>query len=425
MARKVFLSVLGTGHYNPTKYYFDNDKATAIETNFIQEATLRHYPKEKFDKIYIFLTKDARKFNWENPAWKKTIQNPKFDPKPEYIGLSKKLADFNNLETINIADGNNESEIWSIFETIFKALNEGDQLYFDITHGFRTLPMLLMVLINYSKFLKQIEVEKITYGNWEARDVNNYAPVIDVTSFSEIQDWTNAANDLLEHNSNENLKHIISTKNKQYFIKKEGNKVSELHHLMTKIFKISEAINLVDGYTLFKNTGIANFDENYINANKEIYKPLQYILEKLKKRFDKFEKTENTIKNGFEAVDWCIENGLYQNGYSILLENIITFIARKIDTTKIKDRELRTLISSTITTFELDENQLNFSSDDMPLVNKIRSLYFIEEIYEYYKYLSKIRNYLMHAHYNDDSIKNETIREKLSYFNKYFKEQCS
>ncbi|MEA3448141.1 MAG: TIGR02221 family CRISPR-associated protein, partial [Bacteroidota bacterium] len=204
MARKVFLSILGKGYYKPTKYYFDGEKSNAIETNFIQEASLRHYPQDNFDKIYIFLTKDARTFNWENPAWRKVFQNSKFNSKPEYEGLSKKLEDFKNIETIDIDDGNNESEIWSIFETIFKELNEGDQLYFDITHGFRTLPMLLMVLINYSKFLKNIEVEKITYGNWEARDEkNNFAPVIDVTSFSKIQDWTNAASEFINGGSAE------------------------------------------------------------------------------------------------------------------------------------------------------------------------------------------------------------------------------
>ncbi|MEA3505330.1 MAG: TM1812 family CRISPR-associated protein, partial [Bacteroidota bacterium] len=171
MARKVFISVLGTGYYSKTKYYCEN-KDENVETHFIQEAMLKFYSNEfkKNDKAYLFLTRKARNDNWESPAQKnnKFVIEGKSD---SYQGLEETLKGFDfDVISKDIPDGNNEEEIWEIFQKVFDVLELEDEVYFDITHAFRSIPMLIMVLINYAKFLKKINVKSITYGNWEGRD---------------------------------------------------------------------------------------------------------------------------------------------------------------------------------------------------------------------------------------------------------------
>jgi len=63
-----------------------------------------------------------------------------------------------------IPDGKDTDEIWEIFDIIYNALEEDDNIYIDITHSFRYLPMLLLVLLNYAKYLKNIKIKQITYG---------------------------------------------------------------------------------------------------------------------------------------------------------------------------------------------------------------------------------------------------------------------
>lgn len=179
MLRKVFLSVLGTGPYLKTKYFFNNDQTTAFETNFIQEASIRYFCKDwgKNDIIYILTTNDATRINWDHPAHK---TNDRVSEK--YDGLSEVMKRIQeelklNYEKIDIPDGNTEDEIWEIFNIVYNLLEDGDQLYIDITHSFRSLPMLITVLINYAKRLKDIEVKSITYGNYEVSKNNNgYKP---------------------------------------------------------------------------------------------------------------------------------------------------------------------------------------------------------------------------------------------------------
>ena len=168
MARKVFISFLGTSHYDEGRYTrgsFISDK-----TRFIQIATLQFLQNiEKWnsgDKCIILLTKSAKDSNW--------VDKGSFRGKThEYDGLHTELHRLNLPIEIcpleGIPDGNNEVEVLEIFSKLFNELRDHDELYFDVTHGFRSLPMLAIVLGNYTKFLKDATVKSITYGNWEAR----------------------------------------------------------------------------------------------------------------------------------------------------------------------------------------------------------------------------------------------------------------
>ena len=176
MARKVFISVLGTGSYKECIYALGDTQYD--KTRFIQKATLQMLDvKEQWtedDHIYIVMTDGSQEKNWET-------RTDNGEPK---IGLADTLKEMHlstPIETIRIPDGNNEDEIWQIFSDIYKVLNDEDELYFDLTHGFRYLPMLVLVLGNYAKFLKNTIVKSITYGNYESRDKEtNIAPIINI-----------------------------------------------------------------------------------------------------------------------------------------------------------------------------------------------------------------------------------------------------
>ena len=205
MARKVFISVLGTGSYKECIYALGDTQYD--KTRFIQKATLQMLDvKEQWtedDHIYIVMTDGSQEKNWETRT----------EDGVTIIGLDDTLKDMQlsaPIDTIKIPDGNNEDEIWQIFSNIYNILDkqeDGAELYFDLTHGFRYLPMLVLVLGNYAKFLKNTIVKSITYGNYESRDkVTNIAPIINITPLAALQDWTNAAADYLEHGDATKLK---------------------------------------------------------------------------------------------------------------------------------------------------------------------------------------------------------------------------
>lgn len=198
--RKVFLSVLGTGFYQKCVYYAGDFRAE--QTRFIQRASLEYYGAREWtstDLVCIFVTSKARTDNWsvERKTKDGTVErNIRKDPvtqtDEEYFGLNDELQSLGlkaPVREIPISQEGTEDAIWETFRKIYDVLQEGDEVYLDVTHAFRYIPMLVMVLLNYAKFLKHIKVMGIVYGNWESRTKNKIdAPMVNLLPFSELQD---------------------------------------------------------------------------------------------------------------------------------------------------------------------------------------------------------------------------------------------
>lgn len=163
MGRRVFLSVLGVAFYETCRYR--KDDFTGSETLFVQKSLLEYLQQQENwggenDLFLVLLTDLARKNNWDRNL--KTRFCAKLQQEVAYQGLEKILLDMNlSYRDIAIPDGKDSDEMWEIFEVIFDELQEGDELYLDITNSFRYLPMLLVVLVNYAKLLKNVKVKAI------------------------------------------------------------------------------------------------------------------------------------------------------------------------------------------------------------------------------------------------------------------------
>jgi len=333
MARKVFISILGTGYYNRTKYYW-KEKDNLFETRFIQEATMKLLTKnwDKKDKAYFFLTEKSKTTNWEHPAQKEDYR-VKNGERDAYKGLEVRIKELGlnyGFKTVDISDGNNEQEIWQIFEEVFYILEENDEVYFDITHAFRSIPMLVMVLINYAKFLKNIKVKSITYGNWEGRDKdNNLAPIIDLTAFSELQDWTSAS---MAFNKFGRTSEIIK-------LLKETNNDVEMYDF-TKDIISNRGIEILSSIKIIELKKLLS-KHDFNNA------PFEKIKSSIIQKLSRFK--QNNVNNGFKAVEFCIENGLIQQGITLLQEFIVTRVMHDIGLIRqdeIKSRNYRNIITT-------------------------------------------------------------------------------
>jgi CRISPR-associated DxTHG motif protein len=96
-----------------------------------------------------------------------------------------------DIQSVDIPDGRNDEELWAIFQAVVDAVDPGEQLIFDITHGFRSLPFLSFLAVAYLRVVKNIQLKGVYYGNFEARDQSvtpNRTPVIDLTPFVDLLD---------------------------------------------------------------------------------------------------------------------------------------------------------------------------------------------------------------------------------------------
>jgi CRISPR-associated Csx2 family protein len=324
--QKVFISFLGTSNYQEVNYAPTREQAPApVRTRFVQQATLHFHCQgwTEQDEVLVLLTREAREKNWEDH----TFPDPK--TKEPKTGLAKVLAGLGlraAVKPIDISDGKSEDEIWKVFRAVFEAIPEGAHVVFDITHGFRSSPMLTMVLINYAKFLKNIKVLGIYYGALEAKE-GERVPLWELTAFSTLQDWTSAANEFVNFGSANRL-HELAQASSVPEIKNQGDKAPQAIRVKRLSEQLKNAVQYLATNRGGDISGGKSFDEikNSLEElkNNDFIVPFTFIFDKISSKIADFET--NTVFNCLPAVQFCIDHGLTQQGITQLHEGVVSLV---------------------------------------------------------------------------------------------------
>lgn len=366
MSRRVFLSVLGVAFYETCRYR--KDDFTGSETLFVQKSLLEYLQQHENwgvenDLVLMLLTDLARKNNWDRNL--KTRFCAKLQKEVAYQGLEKILLDMNlSYRDIAIPDGKDSDEMWEIFEVIFDELQDGDELYLDITNSFRYLPMLLVVLVNYAKLLKNVKVKAIFYGNYEARDKeSNIAPIMDLLPLSVLQDWTLAASDYLRYGQVEKL-FELSESSLIPILKNTETRTKDAEKLRSFVTKLKEMVEertTCRGYAIVGSKNVRKLKCTASEIQKVTIVQLRPIFEKIKQSLNDFDAKENVL-NCIKAAKWCCDNKLYQQATTILEEGLGTFLCchYQLDYRKMANRDaIFGCISIKTQNKDIEENKAN------------------------------------------------------------------
>ena len=420
MARKVFISVLGTGIYKPCIY-----GDTGITTRFIQEATLLSIGAKEWssnDTGIVLLTDFARTTNWVVP------DNKRFDKVnnveiTDYCGLKQRIDALGlpfAVNDISIPDGENEEEMWTIFTTLFDQLKDGDELYIDLTHAFRYLPMLVLVLTNYAKFLLNgVTVKSMTYGNYEAR-VDGIAPMVDLLPIAALQDWTYAAADYLKNGYASRLKELTET-TLTPLLRDESTRSRNLIRIRsfsTSIVQLSEERILCRGAGIINGKSISQLIKSANQIEKMTIAPLKPVMDKIIASVN--DNGDTVIKRCINAARWCYGKQLYQQAITILQEGIVTFFCMRngIDS---ENEDKRKLIN---TAFLIVNKNKKLASLDKNAADNIRivadiirdDFFFNQELIQLFSSITDLRNDYNHSGFRDSPSNAGTMTKNISQY---------
>lgn len=407
MARKVFISVLGTSNYGECKYIVP-DTFVSSSVRFIQEATLEYLQKQKVwgqdDVAYILLTNEAYQRNW--------MDNGQLNREGEVLqqeGLQSRLRNMSlqmHIETLeNMPVGNNEEEIWEIFNRVYEVIHDGDELYFDLTHGFRYLPMLILTLGNYARYIKNVSIKSITYGNFEGRNrETNEALIVNLLPLAVAQDWAFAAGEYVSHGDvralcslgREELLPILQTRGD---VDKGVVSLRKWVDMLEKVVLERQTCRSMD---IVKSKNLDNLFQAADKAKADVIPPLAPLFEFVQNSMKPFDRTEN-IENALSAAVWCCDNGLYQQAITLLQEYIVSVVCVKQGFDKL-DRTKRELVNQA---FELAARNGN----PKPIEEWKKDLEELDEIYallqtpwmqnrecvNFFSQLKDLRNDINHA----------------------------
>lgn len=330
MGRKVFMSVLGTGFYEECTYAGSRKKTM---TRFIQTATLNDIGADTWtenDAVYVFLTDMARMSNWMPPKEGRKRRDGVIVP---YSGLENELVGMGlkcRIFPMDIKDGKDEKEMWEVFHTIYSCIKDGDELYFDLTHAFRYLPMLVLVLGNYAKFMNGTRIAYISYGNYEARNKEcNKAPIVNLLPLAMLQDWTSAAAAFSEMGRVKGLVGALEDElAAKTFVAADKNSFNTLA-VNLKSFEgqmlTCRGKDIVAGNSVM---AVKNLKRK-VSADKVLPYPLKQILLSVIGSVGGFRQksTENIV----EALNWCKKYSLVQQGYTLCQEGLVTCLCERYD----------------------------------------------------------------------------------------------
>lgn len=416
MARKVFISFLGTNNYVETIYEFP-DRSKSEPVRFIQEALILHDCKDwtENDKIYIFCTEGAEKANWLNNGQKTEIEIEK-------IGLGQRLKDkfglYSIVEMITIDEGFSTDEVWKIFDVVYDKLEKDDEVYFDVTHAFRSIPLFSSVLFDYSKFMKSTNVVSIQYGAFEklgpAFEVrkkpidSRIAPILDLTNITKLQQYTDMANSLLTYGRVKELSAML---------KKEKTQALQ---------KIGLSLEKFDGY--LRTNRLTDIKEgkwlNVIMSNMEVLKksniptPIKNIMYRLEDEFASF-VPECSAQNIESAVLWTSKYDMILQSYTLGQEYMISLLYEKLSDSnfyeKDKVKNYRMYISALFGISEKDVETESFEGkllDNIDLTKKLLEVDWVKKIRPLYGKFSDYRNIVNHAKgtQNYSDIKNTFLK---------------
>lgn len=200
----ILITTLGKGRRNEDGYLkikYRLEEKQSRETPFIGQALIELVPQ--IDKIVVLGTTGSIWDAWwqvdetlfEKHADFLDMLSEKVKNEEEDVSALSKLSEIlsnhlrKDVECKYIPDGLDEKSQLDILQVIDSIGEKGDNVYLDVTHGFRHLPMIEML----SAFLQKnkYNIRHIYYGALE-KSMDGVAPVIDLKGLLNLQEWIEA-----------------------------------------------------------------------------------------------------------------------------------------------------------------------------------------------------------------------------------------
>lgn len=418
--QKIFMSVVGTGNYTPANYLLGDQSCS---NRFVQKALLSMLKEQgvQYDRIIFFLTKEAREKNWE--AFRREIRKGTEIEVIEDEGLHpflKRAFPDSQICDITIASGEKEEEFLDMFRTIYEQIDEGDEITFDVTHGFRIIPLLFYPVMSYAKELKNIRIAHIYYGMFNPGQTD--APIVELNQYDRILDWANAAHNFVHFGNASEIAKLIRERYNA-LVGAEKRTLNAQKNLADSMEKFTDALLTCRG------TLIGDAAED---CRKKMAKlpdassdPLFYELTlHAMNSIQNFQGEKSPYEIGMETVHWCREKRLVQQAYTALKETIITYCCG-IYAPEIKDAYLNFDVRERVINTALGTLAAYDATDDghrkhlhalRPEYRKIYMriiLHVGSQDMEFFRQLGDIRNQINHFGMKNDKLSAEKIINRL------------
>ena len=357
---KILITALGSGTYNKEK----NEKEYRPATYYVEEG----HPLEKTEliasaideqwKMYkiifigttVSMWSNVYKFYCENKGitmndeyydkLKNTELSANKDTPIENLEIEKFNAIFDKkIKGIVIKYGVDNKENLENFHSIIeieKEIEDGDEIFIDVTHSFRSMSFWLFLIMTYLRDVsnKNIDIKNITYGMFEAPNEKKETPIVSLNLFVDILKWFKGASELKNYG---NSYSILDELEKNLMDKEIKNEIENFSDTMN--------INYIDSI----EESLKNFNTIKDKLNN-LEGPGKYIIPQVFKNFintfelpnkEKLSNEEKKYLLRAKLAKWHFNQKRYSMAAININEAIVDFIMDALNFPNI-DTEIKT-----------------------------------------------------------------------------------
>ena len=373
-------------------------------------ALARFYPDVHMMKVFV--TEKARAKHWE-----------RFQGRVEdYVEI---------VEAVHIPDGRDENELWSLFETVVAEVDVQEHVIFDITHGFRSLSFLSLLAVAYLREVKDIKLQAVLYGNFEARDEAGRTPVIDLSGFVSLFDWMTAADRFTSFGDAgdlaERLKKVRPDWQDQRADPDKREHAKRLSFTANSLDSVSMALRLIRPNEAMDAS--ATLKQQLLDASQSIHAHARPFVPLVRSITDAYaplalpfpqQQIDPMAQLAYERdmVDWLLKRHQYVQAVAIAREWIISWVMVQIEIKDFKDlldRENREKVEHIMgrALHEQQQNRGNFTDTAFPNGKTLHSIGQIKQALDIYSHLGDTRNDLLHAGKRSNPIKAQDMEKRI------------
>jgi len=308
-----------------------------------------------------------------------------------------------------------------LFEILVDSIDPQDQIIFDITHAFRSIPVLVLLGATLLRKAKNVEIQGLYYGLY--RGEASESPIVDLTPALCLLDWLTATDKFITTGSSVDLGNLLDKVQQDFYrpqkLAMDMQKPTKLQNFGRAIHNVSRSIELIRPMHLLQEDLPKLIRHSTPELEQEIgvfSKPFGLMLEQVRQSYmplalsnanaDKKEE----IYRQFLLLQWYVEKQFTVHALLMAREWVVSALCLLDGRDKYLEREHR----------EAVEKQLGKMIDyqnptlKQPIASHVKDA---KALANFWSQLTQYRNDIAHVQMNESPLNSQAlekfVQEKL------------
>ncbi len=383
------LTTLGTGDYTETVYCFGERRAE--KTCYVAKALCQLF---EIDRIILLLTEEARAKHWSR--------------------LQESLPPHVEKVAKAIPEGKTEAETWQIFDVLVDSIEPNTRLLFDITHAFRSIPLLVLLGAALLRKAKNVEIQGLYYGLYRPGQAET--PIIDLTPAIRLLDWLTASDKFISTGSAVELGQLLDRVQRDFYRQPRPGKgdprPTRLQSFGQAIRDISRSLELVRPVSLQEDLRKLQRHSTQELAEEvgQFAKPFGLLLQSIQNSYsqlalpaDQKEDPRAQVQKHFQLLRWYVEKRFTTQALLLAREWVVSALCLCEGIQDYRGREARQGIEHQLGSLIQQEEQ---PQSLPPIAAHVPD---VQQLADLWSRLSQYRNDVAHVQMNPKPLPSEAL----------------